>query len=336
MHENARKKRTVLVTGATGGQGGAVARALLERGWAVRALVRAPDTPAARALAALGAEPVVGDLDDPASLRAAARGAHGVFSVQPCDLADPDPATEVRRGRAVADAAAAVGVAHLVYSSAAAAGRGSGVAHFESKEGIEAYVESAGVPATVLRPVYFMENWRYALPRPGLGPGLGPGPGREAAGGVEGNAGRNVNEGAGRKVSGGAGRKVSGGAGEGAERERVVPVALDADAPLQMIAVADIGRITAAAFEEPAEFAGRRIDIAGDELPVRRIAELFAAADGVPTRFERLPDAELRAQSPEVAKMYAWINDKGFGADLAALRARHPGLLTLEDWLRTA
>lgn len=284
------EKRTVLVTGATGGQGGAVARALLERGWGVRALVRDPGAPAARALAALGAEPVVGDLDDPGSLRAAARGVHGVFSVQPCDLAVPDPATEVGRGRNVADAAVAAGAAHLVYSSAAAAGHGSGVAHFDSKEEIEAYVESAGVRATVLRPVYFMENWRYALPAPG----------------------------------------------PGAEGERVVPVALDADTPMQLIALADIGRIAASVFAGPDEFGGRRIDIAGDELPVRRIAELFAAADGVPTRFERLPDAELREQSPEVARMYAWINDKGFRADLAALRDRHPGLLSLEAWLRTA
>ncbi|MDE3725038.1 NmrA family NAD(P)-binding protein [Nocardiopsis sp. N85] len=277
-------KRTVLVTGATGGQGGAVARALLDRGWAVRALVRDPAAPAARALAALGAETVTGDLDDPGSLRTAARGAHGVFSVQPCDLADPDPVTEVRRGRNVADAAADAGVAHLVYGSAAAAGHGSGVVHFETKEEIEAYVGAVGVPATVLRPVYFMENWRHTLPTPGNG-------------------------------------------------ERVVPLALDADAPLQMIALADIGRITAAVFDGAAEFAGRRIDIAGDELTVRRIAEVFTAADGVPTRFERLADAELRAGSPEVAKMFAWIGGKGFRADIAGLRARHPGLLTLEAWL---
>ncbi|MFY7064621.1 NmrA family NAD(P)-binding protein [Nocardiopsis changdeensis] len=319
------EKRTVLVTGATGGQGGAVARALLDRGWGVRALVRSPEAPAARALAALGAEPVVGDLDDPGSLRAAARGAHGVFSVQPCDLADPDPATEVRRGRNVADAAAAAGAAHLVYTSAAAAGQGSGVAHFESKAEIEAYVESAGVPATVLRPVYFMENWRYALPRPGHGGGESVGAGERV---VVGEQGEQVATG--KRVGAGsaAGERVETG-------ERVVPAALDAETPLQLIALADIGRIAAAVFGAPAEFAGRRIDIAGDELPVRRIAELFAAADGVPTRFERLPDAELRERSPEVAKMYAWINGKGFRADLAALRARHPGLLTLEAWLRT-
>ncbi|NKX86533.1 NmrA/HSCARG family protein [Nocardia coubleae] len=156
--------KTVLVTGATGGQGGAVARGLLGGGWRVRALVRDPHTPAARELTALGAELVTGDLDDPASLRAAAHGAHGVFSVQPADLTAPQPETEVRQGKNVADAAAAVGAAHLVYSSVGAARHKSGVAHFETKAEIEAHIEALGVPATVLRPVFFMENWRHLMP----------------------------------------------------------------------------------------------------------------------------------------------------------------------------
>ncbi|MEU8378405.1 NmrA/HSCARG family protein [Streptosporangium sp. NPDC048865] len=277
--------KTVLVTGATGGQGGAVARRLLHDGWAVRALVRDPGKREAKDLEALGAEPVTGDLDDPGSLRAAARGAHGVFSVQPADLADPRPEVEVRRGRNVADAARAANVAHLVYSSVGAAGRGSGVAHFESKEEIEAYVGAAGVPATVLRPVFFMENWRYMVP-------------------------------------------------EAENGERVGSIALDLDTPLQMIALADIGRIAADVFGEPAGFVGRKIEIAGDELTVRRIAEVFTRVDGVPTRFERRPVEEPRAEAGEVAKMFAWIGEKGYRADIAALRRRYPGLLTFETWLR--
>ena|SRR5690606_29870837 len=154
---------TVLVAGATGQQGGAVVRALLRDGWQVRALVRDPSTPAAEALAGLGARLVPGDLDDPAGLRAAARGAHGVFSVQASDMAAPAPETEVRQGRNLADAAAAEGMAHLVYSSVAVADRDSGVAHFQTKLEIEAHIAALGVPATVLRPVYFMENWRYAI-----------------------------------------------------------------------------------------------------------------------------------------------------------------------------
>src|SRR5690606_11416382 len=130
------------VSGATGSQGGAVARALLEGGWEVRALVRDPAAHAARMLARLGAQLVPGNLDDPESLRVAARNVSGVFSVQPSAMSAPDPEREVRRGKNLADAAAASGVAHLVYSSVAAADRGSGVAHFETKREIESYIDA--------------------------------------------------------------------------------------------------------------------------------------------------------------------------------------------------
>ncbi|WP_040798486.1 NmrA/HSCARG family protein [Nocardia higoensis] len=157
--------RTVLVSGATGNQGGAVARALLGGGWQVRAIVRDPAARAARSLEKLGARLIPGDLDDPGSLRDAARDVHGVFSVQPSDMSAPDPELEVRRGKNLAAAAAAAGVAHLVYSSVASADRASGVAHFETKREIESHIEALGVPVTVLRPVYFMENWRYLTTR---------------------------------------------------------------------------------------------------------------------------------------------------------------------------
>src|SRR5689334_14343681 len=103
--------KTIVVTGATGNQGGATTRHLLADGWHVRALVRDDTTPAAAALAAAGAELVRGDLDDPASLEAAVRGAYGVFSVQ---SASPD---ELTQGMNVVDAAKVGGVRHLVYSS---------------------------------------------------------------------------------------------------------------------------------------------------------------------------------------------------------------------------
>ena len=102
---------TILVTGATGNQGGATARHLLAGGWHVRALVRDATTPAAAALAATGAELVRGDLDDRASIDAAVRGAHGLYSVQ---SANPN---EIAQGKTIADAAQAAGVQHLVYSS---------------------------------------------------------------------------------------------------------------------------------------------------------------------------------------------------------------------------
>ncbi|MBC3984792.1 NmrA/HSCARG family protein [Streptomyces sp. AC536] len=149
---------TVLVTGATGNQGGATARALLARGRTVRALVRDPDKPAALALRKLGAELVRGDLNDAGSLRAAMAGVDGVFSVQPLAYEPETLATEVRQGKAVADAALDAGVAHLVYSSVGGAERHTGIGHFETKAEIERHILALGLPATILRPVFFMDN----------------------------------------------------------------------------------------------------------------------------------------------------------------------------------
>jgi uncharacterized protein YbjT (DUF2867 family) len=278
-------RKTVLVTGATGKQGGAVVRRLLGTGCAVRAFVRDADRPAAKELGALGAELAVGDLDDPGSLAAAARGVHGVFAPQPGDLPEPRADVSLRRGRAVVDAAAAAGVAHLVYSSAAPVGRGSGVPHFEAMAEVEAYLGASGVPATVLRPVFFMENWSYLM------------------------------------------GEVQGG-------ERAGAVALDADRPLQMIAVADIARIAADCFRRPGEFAGATLEIAGDELTVRQVGEAFTAVDGVPARIARTPVEELRATAPYLVDFYTWLNGAGYRADLGGLRRRWPDLLTFEAWLR--
>ncbi|MES4901515.1 MULTISPECIES: hypothetical protein [unclassified Streptomyces] len=90
---------------------------------------------------------------------------------------------------------------------------------------------------------------------------------------------------------------------------------------------------SADAFENPDGFLGKKLEIAGDELTVRRIAEVFSRVDGVPTRFERQPIDELRAEAEQAANMFGWLNEKGFQADIGALRARYPELLTLETWL---
>ncbi|RYE89243.1 MAG: NmrA/HSCARG family protein [Myxococcales bacterium] len=152
------ENKTILVLGATGQQGGATARALRREGWAVRALVRDPASPKARALE--GVELVRGDYRDAASLAAAVRGVHGVFSVQPSSpssgqsLTDED---ETRFGIAIADAAAQAGVAHLVYTSMASLEPGTNVGHFESKWRIEEHIRQSGQPATIVRPTTFME-----------------------------------------------------------------------------------------------------------------------------------------------------------------------------------
>jgi uncharacterized protein YbjT (DUF2867 family) len=149
--------QTILVTGATGMQGGATARHLLADGWPVRALVRDPHNRAATELARGGAELVEGDMDDRDSLDAAVLGVHGVFSVQPAFVAPDFAENELQRGLNVADAAHAARVSHLVYASVASADRASGIPHWEVKWEIEQHIRALGTPATVLRPVMFME-----------------------------------------------------------------------------------------------------------------------------------------------------------------------------------
>ena len=131
----------------------------------MRALTRDPGKPAAQALAEAGAEIFAADNDDRPSLDAAFRGAYGVYSVQNFWLPNVGAEGEIRQGKAVADAAKAAGVKHLVYSSVGAAHRGMGQAHFASKHEIEEYIRSLNLPHTILRPVFFMENYNWQRPQ---------------------------------------------------------------------------------------------------------------------------------------------------------------------------
>jgi uncharacterized protein YbjT (DUF2867 family) len=154
--------KIIAVTGATGQQGGVVARRLLASGWNVRALTRDASKPAAKELAALGAEIRAGDMENRAELDAAFKGAYGVFSVQNYWLPNVGFDGEIKQGKNTADAAKAAGVEHLVFSSVGAAHRGMGQKHFESKWIIEQYIQSIGIPYTILRPAAFMENTNWS------------------------------------------------------------------------------------------------------------------------------------------------------------------------------
>lgn len=157
-----KSNQTILVIGATGNQGGAVARHLLERGkFAVRALVLDENKPAAQALKQAGAELFKGDLNDRASLDRALEGVFGVFSVQGVQ---DGLEVEMRQGKTVADAAKAANVKHFVYSSVGGAERKSGVEHFDSKFQIEEHVRAGGLPYTILRPVFFLYNYNRLRP----------------------------------------------------------------------------------------------------------------------------------------------------------------------------
>lgn len=244
-----------LITGATGRQGGAVARALLSGGVGVHALVRDPTSEQAGALSALGAVLVRGDLDDLPSLKAALDGARAVFSVQPPDLTDPAGDSEVRRGRNLVQAALAAGVEHIVHTSVSGAGTVDldnfddsrwGVhtgQYYRSKAAVEDLVRAAGFPQwTILRPATFMENFL----RPSL-------------------------------------------YFADMTSDRLL-VAVDPDVRLPFVAVDDIGTAAAAAFTEPGRFHGVELELAGDVLSFREAAQMLSRAFGTTLELPVSPD----------------------------------------------
>jgi len=149
--------KTILVTGATGRQGGAVIRRMQPNGWKLRAMTRNTGSAVARDLACQGIEVVQADLEDTGSLERAMRSVYGVYSVQ--DYWAVGAKREIQQGRNLADAAMRVGVEHFVYSSVGGAERKSGIEHWESKWEVEQHIRKLGLQATVLRPVAFMENY---------------------------------------------------------------------------------------------------------------------------------------------------------------------------------
>ena len=273
------KNKIIAVTGATGQQGGVVTRKLLADRWKVRALTRDVNKPAAQELKARGAELVAGDLDNRAELDAAFEGVYGVFSVQNFWLPNVGAEGEVRQGKAVADAARAAGVQHLVYSSVGGADRAPGVQHFESKWQIEQYIHTLGIPYTILRPVAFMDNYNWSRPYilSGIFTGFG----------------------------------------------------LRPDKGMQIIAAEDIGVFAALAFANPDDFVGKTLEIAGDELTEPQIAETFTKVIGRPVTL-----GKGESTDEEENAMKRFFNGTGYTADIPALRKLHPGLLTLEQYLR--
>ncbi|GAB3969873.1 NmrA/HSCARG family protein [Actinoallomurus acanthiterrae] len=276
----------ILVTGATGKQGGATARRLLAGGRPVRALVRDLTAPAAVALAAAGAQLVRGDFDDPASLPPAFDGAVAVFGVPPVAFGPAGPETdlEVARGRALIDAAASAGIEQVVFSTVAST---SAASWAEGKALIEQYLRDHIALPTVLRPVRFMTNYLSA---------------------------------------GGIGID---GISHGLHRHLFTP-----HEPMQVIALEDIAEFAALAFADPARFAGRTLELAGDEPTPVEAAAAISEATGIPIRYEQFTDGEVAALSPAIAETKKrWEAGHRWHADIEALRVIHPGLRTLTDWL---
>ena len=168
--------RTILITGVTGNQGGAVAHALQGAGFRLRGLTRKPDSERAAALAQQGVDVVQGDLDDEATLRRALAGAWGVFGVQ--NTWEAGVEREEVQGKRLATLAREAGIEHYVYSSVGSANTRTGVPHFDNKWRVEETVRGLRFPShVILRPVFFMENLLapYSLQGDTLSSALGPG-----------------------------------------------------------------------------------------------------------------------------------------------------------------
>ncbi|MDQ3910947.1 MAG: NmrA/HSCARG family protein [Actinomycetota bacterium] len=278
------EKLSVLVSGATGQQGGALVRVLLRKGHGVRAFVRRPDSPGAEELERFGAELAVGDFEDPATVEEAAGGMDAVFVVATSFEAGTE--AETRHGIAAADAAKAAGVGHLVYSSVADADKDTGIPHFDSKRRVEKHIEELGIPYTIVAPAYFMDNVLAPWTLPQL-------------------------------------------------KEGRFPMALPASRPLQQIALSDIAAFTALVLENREEFAGRRVDIASDELAGEELAEVLMRATGREIAYVELPLEQVRqAMGEDGALMFEWFDEVGYSADIEALRKGHPevGWHTFEAW----
>jgi uncharacterized protein YbjT (DUF2867 family) len=276
-------ERIIFVTGATGHQGGAAVRHLLADGWRVRALVRDAGAPKAKELAEAGAELAVGDMADRAALDAAVAGVHGVFSVQPAATPPYNNIDEVAMGVNVADAALAAGVQHLVYTSVGAVERSAGIPSWNTKLRIEEHIRAIGVPATILRPVMFMEN--HASSRVGAYSDLA--------------------------------------------MLRVIPE----ESLVQLIAVSDIGGLAALSFADPEGWLGEVLEIAGDELPRRGIADAIALATGRAVDLSPLSPEQVAALLGGAKDVRMEAKFAGWNADIPALRKRYPALMDFGTWL---
>lgn len=287
--------RTILVTGATGAQGGALVPLLLARGFAVRALTRNPKKPAGQKLAQLGCEVVAGDLDDEASLERACAGMYGVFSVQNFWEKGVGYQREIDQGCKLARAAKKAGVQHFVQTSVANCDNAEGVLHFQSKHEIEKYVDSLGLPRTFLREVFFMENFTEPVMLGGEKKAMSPYwilP------------------------------MITGLLDEDTRFhmitvEDIAWFAADVfDHPQQFIGKhVDVASDSLTPAEMRAVFrkvTGRRV------LPVMKSSTRLL----------------LRLTNPESARQFRWNNDIGWHFDLAPLHRRHPGMVTLEKFLQ--
>ncbi|GAA4709175.1 Uncharacterized conserved protein YbjT, contains NAD(P)-binding and DUF2867 domains [Promicromonospora umidemergens] len=313
-------QKIIAVVGATGQQGGGLARAILDdpdRPFALRVLTRNPGSAAARAFAQRGADVVEADLDDEASVRRAFDGAYGAFVVTNFwaertpeeEAARSRPQMEIDQAGAAARAAKDAGLKHVVWSTLEDTRPhfehlgsepptlvdGYKVPHFDAKSVADHHFTSLGVPTTSLLTTMFYESFLTG----------GQGPHREQDGRL------------------------------------VLTNPLD-DSALAVVAAEDIGRTAYGIFRAGAKYVGRAVGLAGDRLTGVELAEMFARILGEAVEYRPMTHDQLRSAgfpaADEVGNMYQFYAEAAeyfVGIrDPEAIRAElNPALASLEDWL---
>ena len=293
------QRKLFLVTGATGTQGGSVARALLAAGERTRILTRNPVAAAAEELARRGAEVAQGDMEEPASLVAAMAGVDGVFSVQRPDATGTD--SERRHGFALIKAARAAGVHQFVHSSVCQVDQHTSfprwderywsVKYWTDKWEVEQAVRSAGFAHwTLLRPSFIMENFTYPKAQ-FLFPQL---------------------------------------------RQGMIVTPVRPNARVQLIAGDDIGAFARAAFTDPVRFDAKAIELAGDDLTVGEIASMLGRVLGKKVHAESVTPQEA-IEAGIVAtwvRSQEWINEVGYHVDVGQLPPYGVSLTSFGQWVK--
>ncbi|MGW8267038.1 MAG: NmrA/HSCARG family protein [Longimicrobiales bacterium] len=304
------EKKVIAVVGATGAQGGGLARAILEdeeSPFSVRAITRNPSSDQARALANMGAELVQADLDDQASLERAFSGAYGAFCVTNF-WEHFSPAKEKAQARNMAEAAKIAGLKHAVWSTfedtrdwvsleddrmPTLQGEYK-VPHFDGKGEADAFFEEAAVPTTFLRTSFYWDNFIH----------FGAGPQR----------------------------------GEGGMLALNLPMG---EKKLPGIAAEDIGRAVYGIFRRGSDFVGKTIGVAGEHLTGSQMAEALSDALGEPVRYNAMPFDAYRGLgfpgADDMGNMFQFkhdFQDHYRGArPVEDTRALNPKLQSFRDWL---
>lgn len=280
----------ILVTGATGKQGGATVRALVRANeksasgarFEILGLTRNTESAAAKKLAALANVKLLkGDLNDtPAVFKNAGGDIYGVFSVQAAMGGGASPASEERQGKALADEAEKAGVRHFVYTSVDIGKLESttGIPHFDSKRRVEEHIRAKqNLPYTILRPVAFMDNF--------FDPQMAT------------------------------------------VFATMVKNKLRPNTKLQLIDSPDIGEFAAIAFQQPEEWIGKTLSIAGDELTYAEMSKAFQDVTGKPPKTTlAIVGSLVNLMSKEMRTMFAFFDKDGYAADIARCREVYPGL----------